>query len=90
MHDSGVRKVIDRVGSRIDFDISGPHMLRHTLATRLIRGIGCAPQPRDAVGDILGHRSEASTNIYVHDREQAKKRCTRCHRSTRCPPRWLT
>ena len=73
MHDSGVRKLIERVGRRIDFHISGPHMLRHTLATRLIRGIECETQAEDVVGAILGHRSPASTRIYTHDVERAKK-----------------
>ena len=74
MRESGVRKIIDRVGARIGFDISGPHMLRHTLATRLVRGIDCEPQPLDVVGHILGHLSEASTGIYTHDRERAKRK----------------
>lgn len=74
MRDSAVRKLLNRVGKRIGFEISGPHMLRHTLATRLIRGIDCESQPADVVGDILGHRSLESTKIYSHDREHAKKR----------------
>lgn len=73
MSDSGVRALIARVGKRIDFNIRGPHVLRHTLATRLIRGIDCEPQAEDVVGSILGHRSASSTRVYTHDIERAKK-----------------
>lgn len=70
---SGAKSLMDRVGRRIEFDISGPHMLRHTLATRLIRGIDCEPQREDVVGAILGHRSAESIRVYTHDVERAKK-----------------
>jgi len=70
---SGIRKLIDRVGKAIDFDLTGPHMLRHTLATRLVRGIDCDPQPLDVVQVILGHRSISSTRVYTHNLESAKK-----------------
>lgn len=73
MTDSGVRALVRRVGDRIEFELSGAHMLRHTLATRLIRGIDCEPQREDVVGMILGHRSPSSTRIYTHDTERAKK-----------------
>ncbi len=73
MTDTNVRKMLRRVSKRIDFDITGPHMLRHTLATRLVRGIDCDPQPLDVVQSILGHRSIESTRIYTHDQERAKK-----------------
>lgn len=70
---SGAKALMDRVGARIGFDISGPHMLRHTLATRLIRGIDCEQQREDVVGAILGHRSAASIRVYTHDVERAKR-----------------
>lgn len=70
---SGARKLITRCGVRIDYALSGPHLLRHTLATRLVRGIDCEAQPLDVVQSILGHASITSTRIYTHDLEAAKK-----------------
>jgi integrase/recombinase XerD len=70
---SGVRKLIVRCGERIGFSLQGPHTLRHTVATRMVRGIDCDPQPLDVVQVLLGHRSISSTRIYTHDLEAAKK-----------------
>lgn len=39
----------------------GPHALRHTFATRLLR----AGQPVKTIADLLGHRSLASVAIYA-------------------------
>lgn len=39
----------------------GPHALRHTFATRLLRG----GQPVKAIADLLGHRSLDSVGIYA-------------------------
>lgn len=70
---AGMRKLLLRCGKKIDHDITGPHILRHTLATRLIRGIDCERQPIDVVQAILGHRNINSTQVYTHDLERAKK-----------------
>jgi len=70
---AGVRKLIIRCGERIGFPLRGPHILRHTFATRLVRGIDCDPQPLDVVQTLLGHRSITSTRVYTHDLEAAKK-----------------
>lgn len=70
---SGVKKLIARCAKRIDFDLTGPHMLRHTLATRLVRGIDCEAQDLDVVQAVLGHANIDSTRIYTHDLETAKK-----------------
>ena len=70
---SGVRKLVKRCGRRIGFDLTGPHMLRHTFATRLIRGIDCEKVDLDVVQSLLGHRSISSTRIYTHDLEVAKR-----------------
>lgn len=70
---AGLRKLLLRCGTRIGYRLTGPHILRHTLATRLVRGIGCEPQPMDAVQAVLGHRSLNSTQVYTHDLERAKK-----------------
>jgi site-specific recombinase XerD len=39
----------------------GPHALRHTFATRLLR----TGQPIKAIADLLGHRSLSSIAIYA-------------------------
>jgi site-specific recombinase XerD len=70
---AGVRKLISRCGDRIGFPLRGPHILRHTFATRLVRGIDCDAQPLDVVQALLGHRSITSTRVYTHDLEAAKK-----------------
>jgi len=61
------------IGKRIEFPLTGPHMFRHTFATRLVRGIDCAAQDLDVVQELLGHASINSTRIYTHDLEAAKK-----------------
>lgn len=73
MTDRNTRAMVKRCGRDIGYPLSGPHILRHTFATRLVRGIGCEPQPLDVVQVLLGHRSIQSTRIYTHDLEQAKK-----------------
>ncbi len=70
---AGVRRVVARVSDKIEFDLSGPHVLRHTFATRLLRGIDCDQQPRHVISALMGHRSTASTDVYTHDLERAKK-----------------
>ncbi len=69
----GVRDLIQRCGEAIKFPMDGPHILRHTFATRLLRGIDCTPQPRDVVSVLLGHRSRSSIEVYVHDTEKAER-----------------
>ena len=70
---STVKKLVDRCSKSIDFVLSGPHVLRHTFATRLVRGIECEAQPLDVVQSLLGHSNINSTKIYTHDEESAKK-----------------
>lgn len=71
---SGLKKLVGRCAARIGFDLTGPHMFRHTLATRLLRGIDCEKQDMDVVQAILGHASIESTRIYTHDAEPAMKK----------------
>jgi site-specific recombinase XerD len=71
---SKVQTLAERCGRRIGYMLTGPHMLRHTFATRLVRGIDCEAQSLDVVQDLLGHRSIESTRIYTHDLEPAKKK----------------
>jgi site-specific recombinase XerD len=54
-----MRQALDRAG--IAAPVRGPYILRHTLATRLIRRGASLKQ----VADILGHRSLEATQIYA-------------------------
>jgi integrase len=58
---SSVKRLLDRCSKRIDYDLSGPHTLRHTLATKLVRELDCDPVPLDVVQEILGHAALSST-----------------------------
>jgi integrase len=49
---SSVKRLLNRCSKRIGYDLGGPHMLRHTFATRLIRGIDCDPVQFFAPGII--------------------------------------
>ena len=62
---SNAKQIIERIGKRYGFR-ARPHMTRHTTATRWIRE-GTAP---DVVQALLGHVSQASTQIYVHASQQ--------------------
>lgn len=70
---SNVNDLVGRISKQIGFDLTGPHMLRHTVATRLMRGIECEPQGMDVVQEIMGHKSITSTRIYAHGQEPAMK-----------------
>jgi integrase/recombinase XerD len=73
---SSVKRLLNRCSRRIGYDLSGPHILRHTFATRLIRGIDCDPVPVDVVQALLGHAALSSTQVYTHDAETAMKAAT--------------
>lgn len=47
--------------SGLDVSLQGPHCLRHALATHLLK----KGTPLKTIGDILGHRSPASTSTYL-------------------------
>lgn len=70
---SGARRLMKRCSRRIGFDMTGPHILRHTFATRLVQGIECEAQGLDLVQELMGHASIESTRIYAHTTESAKK-----------------
>lgn len=59
---SATKKVFNRIARGAGFDFR-PHMLRHTAATRWLNEGGA---DRDTVQRLLGHRSSASTAIYLH------------------------
>jgi integrase/recombinase XerD len=73
---SSVRRLMERCSKRIGYDINGPHTLRHTFATRLVRGVDCDPVPLDVVQALLGHACLTSTQVYTHDTEAAMKKAT--------------
>jgi integrase/recombinase XerD len=51
--------VVQKSGLRIPFQ--GPHCMRHSLATHLLKN----GTPLKTIGDILGHRSVVSTSAYL-------------------------
>jgi integrase/recombinase XerD len=54
-----LRLLVRKNGLRIPFQ--GPHCLRHSLAVHLLQ----KGTPLKTIGDILGHRSAASTSTYL-------------------------
>ena len=58
---TSVRAVMARACRRAGLPRLGPHRLRHTLATDLLR----AGAPLAEVGQVLRHRSELSTAVYA-------------------------
>lgn len=60
-HENYVNRIFDTmIRDQVGFRVS-PHQLRHTFATRLVNaGAGI-----DAVQDLLGHESIATTRVYV-------------------------
>jgi site-specific recombinase XerD len=54
-----VRRALQRAG--IDVPSKGAHVLRHTLATRLLREGSSLPE----IGEVLRHRQQQTTTIYA-------------------------
>lgn len=59
----------DRLAGECGFPVR-PHMLRHTAATNWVR----AGVDLDVVQALLGHASLASTTVYLHARDEDKRR----------------
>ncbi len=59
----------DRLARECGFPVR-PHMLRHTAATNWVR----AGTDLDVVQALLGHASLASTTVYLHARDEDKRR----------------
>jgi integrase/recombinase XerD len=59
----------DRLARECAFPVR-PHMMRHTAATNWVR----AGVDLDVVQALLGHASLASTTVYVHARDEDKRR----------------
>lgn len=83
---NSVKRLMDRCSRDIGYDLTGPHMVRHTFATRLLRGIDCDPVPIDVVQSLLGHASINSTRIYTHDTEAAMRTATSALAPRSTPP----
>lgn len=64
-----VKGFFDRLARECGFAVR-PHMLRHTAATDWIR----AGADLDVVRALLGHASLASTSVYLHARDEDKRR----------------
>ena len=59
-----------------------PHMLRHTAATNWVR----AGIDLDVVRALLGHASLASTTVYLHARDEDKRRAVEAVAAGRAVP----
>ena len=59
----------DRLAGGCGFPVR-PHMLRHSAATNWVR----AGVDLDVVQALLGHASLASTTVYLHARDEDKRR----------------
>jgi site-specific recombinase XerD len=59
----------ERLAAACGFPVR-PHMLRHTAATNWVR----AGIDLDVVQALLGHVSLASTTVYLHARDEDKRR----------------
>ena len=64
-----VKDFFDRLARGCGFPVR-PHMLRHTAATNWVR----AGVDLDVVRALLGHVSLASTTVYLHARDEDKRR----------------
>jgi len=69
MNYRAAKRFFDRVAGECGFPVR-PHMLRHTAATNWIR----AGVDIDVVRALLGHASLASTTVYLHARDEDKRR----------------
>jgi len=65
----GAKGFFERLARQVGFDLR-PHMLRHTAATNWVR----AGVDLDVVQDLLGHVSPASTLVYLHARDEDRRR----------------
>jgi integrase/recombinase XerD len=65
----GAKGFFDRLAAGCGFPVR-PHMLRHTAATDWVR----AGADLDVVRALLGHASLASTTVYLHARDEDKRR----------------
>lgn len=69
---SGVWRIVEKYAQRAGIEGVSPHVLRHTFATRLLRG----REPVDpvVVADLLGHESLDTTMLYTKSNEVDRRR----------------
>jgi len=66
---AGVTAIVVRAGSRAGLAPIGPHRLRHTAATEMLRTGASLPD----IGQVLRHRRLQSTAVYARvDRDRLK------------------
>jgi site-specific recombinase XerD len=63
------KRFFERLADECGFAVR-PHMLRHSAATNWVR----AGVDLDVVQHLLGHVSPASTAVYLHARDEDKRR----------------
>ena len=63
------KRFFDRLARECGFPVR-PHMMRHSAATNWVR----AGVDLDVVQALLGHASLASTTVYLHARDEDKRR----------------
>ena len=63
------KRLFERLARECGFAVR-PHMFRHTAATSWVR----AGTDLDVVRALLGHASLASTTVYLHARDEDKRR----------------
>ena len=63
------KRFFDRLAAECGFPVR-PHMLRHTAATNWVR----AGTDLDVVQALMGHASLVSTTVYLHARDEDKRR----------------
>jgi integrase len=63
------KRLFERLARECGFPVR-PHMFRHTAATGWVR----AGTDLDVVQALLGHASLASTTVYLHARDEDKRR----------------
>lgn len=67
LHPSSMNSVVHRACKRAGLPEIGPHRLRHTAATEMLR----ADSSLREVGQVLRHRSSEVTSIYAKDDRRA-------------------
>lgn len=66
-----VRKVFARAGIRLGRERKGLHVIRHSVASRMLsRGV-----PITTISSVLGHANKASTDVYLATDEPRMREC---------------
>ena len=66
-----LRKVFTRAGIRVGAERKGLHLIRHTIASRMLsHGV-----PLTTIASVLGHADKASTQVYLATDELQMREC---------------